>query len=331
MTPRLPKRRRLYAKKLVFLGSPAVAASALEALVAKSPDDVEVVGCVSQPPAPKGRRRELVPCDVQVAAERLGLPTLTPVTAKDPEFLAALEALEPDLCVTAAFGQFLPRRFLEIPKFGTWNIHPSLLPLYRGAAPLQRSLENGDNIVGVTLLETVLKMDAGPIVAQVERVVERNDTAPALLDELFLTGVDLLLDRLPQLFAGTLETRDQDDDRATAAPKLTTAEAQLDLSSPPSDARSIAQRARDKVRAFAPWPGTWIAVRSGDTDMRLKVLEARVGDATLINDISLVNNALAVKCPDGSILELLRVTPPGRKPVDAISFWNGLRGEPLTL
>lgn len=203
--------------------------------------------------------------------------------------------------------------------------------MYRGAAPLQRSLENGDATVGVTVLDTVLKMDAGPIVAQSERKVRDDDTAPALLNELFLTGVDLLVDNLPRLFDATLVTQKQDDQKATSAPKLMTNEAQLDLRSRPDDGRSIAQRACDKVRAFEPWPGTWLAVRLCDETMRLKVLHARLGHAAPTNDIDLVNNAIAIKCPDGSLLDVLRVTPPGRKAVDARPLWNGLRGQPLHL
>ncbi|KAJ8607479.1 hypothetical protein CTAYLR_009425 [Chrysophaeum taylorii] len=313
--------------RVVFLGSPKVAASTLDALLGV--ETVDVVAAVSQPPAKKGRKKVLQPSEVHALAEARQLPILTPVKASDPAFLDALRSLQPDLCVTAAFGQFLPAKFLEIPKFGTWNIHPSLLPKYRGAAPLQRSLEAGDEVVGVTVLETVLKMDAGPVVARARRPVRDDDEADALLTELFLTGLDLLVDQLPNLWDGTVDYVEQDDDLATSAPKIDATEARLDLSSSSCipDARSIAKRAADKVRAFAPWPGTWLAVKAPDGDvLRLKVLRARVAGTDALNSHPhIAGDAIRVPCADGSCLDLLTVQPPGKKPMDARAFWNGLR------
>lgn len=327
-------------RRVVFLGSPGVAASTLARLLDKKDAGVEVVAAVSQPPARKGRKKVLQPCEVQALAESRGLRTMTPAAAKDPEFLVELSSLAPDLCITAAFGQFLPKSFLEIPKFGTWNIHPSLLPKYRGAAPLQRSLENGDDVVGVTVLETVLKMDAGPIVAQKERIVREDDTQEALLEELFATGLDLLADSLPGLWDGTLKRTRQDENAVTQAPKLQVAEAELDLRR--IDERSCARRAADKVRAFSPWPGTWIPLRQtssegGEEDevVRLKVLSARegssnAGDESSPSSVKLVGDSLRVVCPeDMSSLDLVQVQPPNRKPMSAKAYWNGLRGKGL--
>lgn len=160
-------------KKVVFLGTPDIAASSLELLLEASRQGkgggFDVVRAVSNPPARAGRKKVLQPSPVQALAESEGVPVLTPATARDEEFLAELEGLQPDLCVTAAYGQFLPRRFLDIPKFGTLNVHPSLLPLYRGASPVQRCLEAGDAQTGVTVAFTVLKMDSGPVVRQTVR------------------------------------------------------------------------------------------------------------------------------------------------------------------
>jgi len=158
-------------KKVVFLGTPDVAATSLQLLhaaAATAPSPYVIAAVVTQPPAPAGRNKKLTPSPVQVTAEQLGLPVLAPESAKDVDFLSALEALAPDLCVTAAYGNYLPKRFLATPARGTVNIHPSLLPRYRGAAPVQRCLENGDATSGVTVLYTVTKMDAGPIIAQKE-------------------------------------------------------------------------------------------------------------------------------------------------------------------
>lgn len=160
-------------KKVVFLGTPDIAASSLELLLEASRQGkgggFDVVRAVSNPPARAGRKKVLQPSPVQALAERESIPVMTPATARDEEFLAELEGLEPDLCITAAYGQFLPRRFLDIPKFGTLNVHPSLLPLYRGASPVQRCLEAGEAKTGVTVAFTVLKMDAGPVVRQTVR------------------------------------------------------------------------------------------------------------------------------------------------------------------
>lgn len=160
-------------KKVVFLGTPDIAASSLELLLEASRQGngggFDVVRAVSNPPARTGRKKVLQPSPVQALAESEGVPVMTPATARDEEFLAELEELEPDLCITAAYGQFLPKRFLSIPKFGTLNVHPSLLPLYRGASPVQRCLEAGEARTGVTVAFTVLKMDAGPVVRQTVR------------------------------------------------------------------------------------------------------------------------------------------------------------------
>ena len=173
-------------KRVVFLGTPACAARSLELLIAAASEgrsDFELVAVVSTPPVKQGRKMRLTNSPVQDMAEAAELPVLTPPNAKDESFLAALAELQPDLCITAAYGCFLPQRFLDMPKFGTLNIHPSLLPLYRGAAPLQRCLEAGDELGGVTVAFTVLKMDAGPVLRQQTRSMAGDEHFPELLTE----------------------------------------------------------------------------------------------------------------------------------------------------
>lgn len=168
-------------KKVVFLGTPEIAASSLGLLLEASRQGkgggFDVVRAVSNPPARTGRKKVLQPSAVQALADSEGVTVMTPATARDEEFLAGLEELQPDLCITAAYGQFLPRRFLDIPKFGTLNVHPSLLPLYRGASPVQRCLEAGDTETGVTVAFTVLKMDAGPVVRQTVTSLVQNSVS----------------------------------------------------------------------------------------------------------------------------------------------------------
>jgi len=268
---------------------------------------------------------KLTPSPVAQLAEQEGLPLLTPPNAKDEDFLATLEAMQPDLCVTAAYGCFLPQRFLSLPAHGTLNIHPSLLPLYRGAAPLQRCLEAGDEVGGVTVLFTELKMDAGPILRQVERPLTGDEQAPELLTELFETGTQLLVDALPSVWDGSCRAQlvAQDDALATKAAKLTQDEAELRLDA--MGARTL----HNRVRAFAGWPGTWVKLSIGGAEpVRAKVLNTRVGASTAppTRCLAIEGDALQAVCADGSVLEVTRLTLPGKKPVEAKAFWNGLNG-----
>ena len=352
---------RLYAKRVVFLGTPDVAAESLQILhnAAKDGTLFELVAVVSQPPAPAGRNKKLTNSPVHDLAVRLQIPLHTPENAKDDAFLTMLEALQPDLCITAAYGNFLPKRFLDIPKLGTLNIHPSLLPKYRGAAPVQRCLENGDQLSGVTVAETILKMDAGPILHQVKVPVVRNVKAPEFLSEMFYYGTKGLLDVLPSYFAGTATKVPQDNLEACPADKLSVAEARVDF------AEAGATRVHNKVRAFAGWPGTWTMISIGGAAAeRVKIIttvvlpsgtpagEEEGGAGAGLPDnrrvMSLIKvrrrdvldeqdegdeeskiEVLRVVCGDGSLLGVLELQPPGKKVMAAKAFVNGLRGATL--
>ncbi|KAL1504230.1 hypothetical protein AB1Y20_010639 [Prymnesium parvum] len=319
-------------KRVVFLGTPSVAARSLELLLEGSRAGraaFELAAVVSQPPARAGRKMRLTPSPVHALAEAEGLPLFTPPDARDEPFLRALGELQPDLMVTAAYGCFLPRRFLELPKYGTLNIHPSLLPLYRGAAPVQRCLEAGDAVTGVSVAFTVLKMDSGPILRQVRRPLTGDEQAPELLLELFETGTEQLLEALPSVWDGSCRhvQWEQEHERATAAPKLTQAEAVLNF-----DTLSAAE-AHNRVRGFAApaGPGCSCALQLGDAPpVRAKLMRTRVGAETVppTQELSLGQGGKAVLfvCGDGSVLEVISLTLPGKKPVEAKSFWNGLNG-----
>ena len=265
---------------------------------------------------------------MRALAEEIGLPLFTPPNAKDEDFLSALEEMQPDLCITAAYGCFLPRRFLDIPAHGTLNIHPSLLPKYRGAAPLQRCLEAGDAVGGVSVLFTVLKMDAGPVLRQEERPLSGDEQAPELLLELFEPD-RALVDALPSVWDGSSSAAAtaQDGDAATPAPKVDITEAELRL------AEIGARDAHNRVRAFAGWPGTWCPLRIGDGDaVRAKLGRTRVGDpssaaaAGTVRPLLRRPSAGGLACGDGSVLEVLELTLPGKEPVGPKAFWNGLNG-----
>lgn len=338
--------QRLFGYKVVFLGTPDVAARSLELLQQASSGSelFDIVAVVSQPPAPSGRNKKLTPSPVHALADSLKIPLYTPESAKDEVFLSALEALSPDLCVTAAYGNFLPKRFLAIPKFGTLNIHPSLLPKYRGAAPVQRCLENGDAVSGVSVAVTVLKMDAGPLIRQVQVPLTGEEKAPEFLLQMFEKGTEALLSALPAYFAGTIDKVPQDDAQTCPAAKLNVTEAHVDFSS------MSALAVHNRCRGFAGWPGIWTTLRVGDAKdgsvERVKIITTTVLGEKVCEEAATTTTAvelrkvvgkdgvkkdlLRVVCADGSVLGILELQPPSKKIMDARSFFNGLRGLPLS-
>jgi len=331
-------------KKVVFLGTPGVAAQSLRRLIDASRADgaiFELSAVVSNPPAKAGRKKQLQASPVQALAEAEGIPVLTPTGLlkkydDSAEFLEQMRELAPDLCITAAYGQFLPKSFLSIPKCGTLNIHPSLLPQFRGASPVPRALEAGVDVTGVTVLFTVFEMDAGPIVGQTELVLSGDEKADELLPLLFDQGSDLLLKVLPEVFSGAKQQHGegcviQDDAAATHAAKMSKEEGELWFT-------ENAIYSHNKVRAFAGWPGTTAqfvinSLEADEEKMTVKIVTTRVrrkvGGAVLgVHQISCDDkaNTLVITCDDGSQLDVLQIQPPGKKPMDAKSFWNGMRG-----
>jgi methionyl-tRNA formyltransferase len=250
--------------------------------------------------------------------------------AKDPDFLKDLEAnIKPDLCITAAYGQYLPKRFLATPTYGTVNIHPSLLPRWRGASPVQRSLEAGDNPVGVTVLFTVSKMDAGPIIAQVEQSITEDEQAITVLPQLFEIGTKSLLATLADVLTGkiTMETAmEQDKEKIVNADMIDPAEAELKVWD------ETARVCHNRVRGFRMWPGTFIYMTIGDEEpTKVKIARTRVTgetmDSTNVIEIGTnKNDGLKLVCHDGTVLEVLELQPVTKKVMDAKSFVNGLRG-----
>ncbi|KAB2073467.1 hypothetical protein ES319_A07G084200v1 [Gossypium barbadense] len=214
-------------KSLVFLGSPQVSATVLDALFnasAAPSSSFEVTAIVTQPPSRRDRGRKVMLSPVAQYALDRGFPSdliFTPERAGEETFLSNLRALQPELCITAAYGNILPTKFLNIPPLGTVNIHPSLLPLYRGAAPVQRALQDGVKETGVSLAFTVRALDAGPVIARERIEVDDQIKAPDLLALLFSEGSKLLICKLPSIFDGSakVNAEPQDDSKVTLAPK----------------------------------------------------------------------------------------------------------------
>lgn len=328
-------------KSLVFLGSPQVSATVLDALFSASvapSSSFEVAAIVTQPPSRRDRGRKVMPSPVAQYALDRGFPSdliFTPERAGEESFLASLKALQPELCITAAYGNILPTKFLNIPPLGTVNIHPSLLPLYRGAAPVQRALQDGVKETGVSLAFTVRALDSGPVIAREKLEVDDQIKAPELLALLFSEGSKLLMQRLPSMFDGSakVNAESQDDSKATLAPKITPEESWLSFN-------EEALILHNKVRAFAGWPGTRAKIlvvdnkSSNHNILELKIITTRVGPDDKIrgndvNDITFVKSALVFPCGGCTALEVLEVQLPGKKVTTAAAFWNGLRGQKL--
>lgn len=324
------------------MGSPTVAANTLDKLLDASHADgsiFEVSAVVTQPPSGRLRGRKQIPSPVAQRALDRSFPAdriFTPARAGEEMFLADLRALKPDLCVTAAYGNILPKRFLEIPQHGTVNVHPSLLPLYRGAAPVQRALQDGIKVTGVSVAFTVYALDAGPIIATQSIEIDDSIKAPELLAILFDRGTHILLRELPSILNGSAaeSAKEQDHSLASLAPKVSIDESWLCFDQP-------ALMLHNKVRAFAGWPGTRTKVQiiNGNGDgidesqiLEIKIVTTKVGskhcqanEATITFD----RDALIFCSGGGSTLEVLELQPPGKRVMSAQDFWNGLRSRKL--
>lgn len=329
--------------RIVYLGTPDVAAHALQKLWDASLQSkqtscpFQIAAVVTQKPAPVGRKRIVTESPVHHAAKLMKIdPILTPETARDPRFLENLAGLRPDLCITAAYGNFLPSKFLSIPRLGTVNLHPSLLPHFRGAAPVPRALQAGVSETGVSIAFTELKLDSGPIIKQNVYTLDGTESAPELLETLFDIGADMLISLLPSIFSGQAAKRavPQNDNDASEAPKLSKDEGRITFV-------ENAVLVHNKIRAFAGWPGTWadFELRDGANqaaNIRLKLFNSAVlrpegGMCLGVHEVKLseCGKHLEVTCDDGSLIALEKVQPPGKSIMSAQAFWNGLRGKAL--
>lgn len=300
--------------RVVFMGTPAFAVPSLNGLVEAG---VDVVRVVTQPDRPRGRGRHLSPSPVKERATALGLPLSQPAKVRDDTFLAELRALAPDLIVVVAFGQILPPALLNLPLLGCVNVHASLLPRLRGAAPIQRAILNGEKVTGVTTMYMAPTLDTGDIIYQEAEPIGEEDTAGTLSERLAGRGANLLLTTVRAMAQGQAPRRPQDEAEATYAPPLTREEEILQWKEP---ALSLARR----VRALHPEPGatTWVA------DKPVKIWQAH----PLANPVGAPGRVLAVQggrgivvgCGEGSLL-VEEVQPAGKRPMPATAFASGYR------
>ncbi len=304
--------------RLAFMGTPDFAVPALAALLDAGH---EVATVYSQPPRPAGRGNKLQPSPVQLFAESRFLAVRTPVTLRDPAAQADFVALGLDVAVVVAYGLILPRPVLAAPRFGCLNIHASLLPRWRGAAPIQRALQAGDAETGITIMQMDEGLDTGPALLREHTPIGPADTAASLHDRLSEMGARLIVAALERLTAGTLVALPQPADGVTYAAKLSREEARLDWRKP-------ADALERQVRAFDPWPGAWFELPAENGGGRVRVLAARLAPGKTAGGPgrvpgSVAPGTLAVTCGDGAALDLVSVQPAGGKPMSAADFLNG--------
>lgn len=304
--------------RLVFLGSGAFAVPSLEAVLDAGHD---VAALVTQPDREKGRGRVLSATPTKVVAERHGLPVLQPARIKEPQAVEALRALRPDVHVVVAYGQILSRAVIDVAPMGTVNVHSSLLPRYRGAAPIHWAIVNGESETGVTTMLIDEGLDTGPTLLARATPIGSEETAPELEARLAHLGAEVLLETLDGLARGSLVPRPQDHGRATLAPLLQKQDGRIDWTRP---ADEIARR----VRGLQPWPGTETAWAGKD----LKVWRARVepgsGPDVAGTVVAVDREGVVVAAGAGTRLRLLGVQPESRRPMPAADFAMGARLRP---
>lgn len=298
--------------RTIFFGSPDFSVPCLDALHEIS--DVAAVIC--QPDRPAGRGLALRPPAVKVRSEQLGLPVWQPKKIRTPEFAQRLRQLDADVGVVVAYGRILPRAVLEAPRTGCVNVHASLLPRWRGAAPIQWSIARGDHKTGVTLMLMDEGMDTGPILATASTPIDPQEDASTLTKRLSTIGADLLRSELPRYVAGGLRPTAQDDAAATSAPPLTKEDGQIDWN---RSARAV----HDHTRGMNPWPGAYTLLGS----RRIKVHRASPrtldpGGAQPGEVIALDSDGIVVACAEGS-LAIEELQESGRRRVDARAFISG--------
>ncbi|TJY43255.1 methionyl-tRNA formyltransferase [Cohnella pontilimi] len=314
--------------RLVFMGTPDFAVPSLRMLLEEG---YEVAAVVTQPDRPKGRKREMTPPPVKAFAAERGLPVLQPDKLRASEAVAQLAALQPDLIVTAAYGQILPKSVLDLPRLGCINVHGSLLPRYRGGAPIQRSIINGETVTGVTLMYMAEGLDTGDMIARVEVPITDEDTAGSMFGKLSAAGAALLREWLPRIVEGTAPREAQNDSEATYAPNLTREDEMIHWN---VNAREVFNR----VRGLNPMAGAftflngevfkvWTCRIPQGSDLMMRPEWESLDPGSVLETGAF---GIRIRTQDGSVV-LTEVQPAGRKALPAAEFAKGARLAPGTV
>jgi methionyl-tRNA formyltransferase len=283
--------------KIIFIGTSQFAVSVLEKLIKNK---YNVSSVITAPDKPVGRKQEITPPPVKGIALKYNLPILQP--EKISNFKSQISNLKPNLIIVAAYSQIIPKNILDIPKFGCLNLHPSLLPKYRGPSPIQTAILNGDKITGITIMLMDEKIDHGPIISQKRIALILQENSQTLEKKLAQTTADFLIETLPQYLQGKIKPQVQDESKATYTKILTRQDGQIDW-------QKSAQEIARKVRAFYPWPGAWTEFNG----QRVKILKAKAVDKQQKETISTGKGFLSLEI----------VQPAGKKPMTGQEFFRG--------
>lgn len=298
---------------VVFMGTPAFSVPILRMV---HEEGYEVLAVVTQPDRPVGRKRVLTPPPVKDEAIRLGLHVIQPEKLRDSSELDEILSLNPDIIITAAFGQILPKKLLDAPRLGCINVHASLLPKYRGGAPIHQAILDGEEKTGVTIMYMAEKLDAGDIISQREIAIEETDDTGSMFDKLSILGRDLLKDTLPLIVDGKNERLKQDETKATFAHNISREQERIDWS---KDARTVF----NQVRGLSPWPTAYTTFQGDNVKvwaakMGLTSTNAEPGEVIKIN-----KDSFEVAAGDGKSIAILELQPAGKKRMTAEEYLRG--------
>ncbi len=304
--------------KIIFMGTPGFSVPILDGLVEAG---YEVLRVVTQPDRPVGRKKVLTPPPVKEAALKHNIKVLQPEKISGSEEMEEIINLAPDLIVTAAFGQFLPEKLLEAPHLGAINVHASLLPKYRGGAPVHYSIINGDDKTGVTIMRMIKKMDAGDILTQQSLPIEKTDDVGSMFDKLSLLGKEMLLEMLPTFLDGKIREIPQEENGVTYSPNITREQEQIDWN-------KTSRMVDCQVRGMRPWPVAYTIYQ----DSRMKMWDTTVLEEEDTAEkpgtiIQLNKKSFWVACGEGTVLQINDLQPAGKGRLKAVEYLNGVGRE----
>jgi methionyl-tRNA formyltransferase len=298
--------------RAVFLGTPEFAVPSLEALASEH----QVIAVLTQPDRPKGRGSQLAASPVKTAAVNLSIPVYQPERVRRPESVELLKSFQAELMVVVGYGQIIPQSIIDLPREGILNVHASLLPKYRGAAPIQWAIANGETETGVTIMQIDAGLDTGDMLLKSSVAIGPQETAPELSARLAPLGAQLLLQTIRQIANGTVKREKQNDAEATLAPILKKEDGLIDWS-------QSASASYNRLRGFTPWPGAYTSFRG----QQLSVVRAKpaVESAVAAGTLHAEKRRLLAGCGGNTVLELLEVQPAGKKRMSAEAFLNGYK------
>lgn len=299
--------------KIVFMGTPDFSVPVLTML---HNEGFDIAAVVTQPDRPVGRKRVLTPPPVKVEADRLGLTVLQPEKLRNSAELTELKNMNPDLIVTAAYGQILPKDLLDVPRLGCINVHASLLPKYRGGAPIHQAVMDGESETGVTIMYMVEKLDAGDIISQVRIPILEEDNTGSLFEKLSIAGTELLKETLPSIVSNTNDRIPQDEKYVTFAGNITREQERIDWTRGGNELFN-------QVRGLYPWPGAYSVFQDGNVKVWKAEKSDIVTDATPGTIIKRLKDKLVVKTGDSISLAITELQPAGKKRMSAEEFMNG--------